>query len=207
LKNKKRFDFRKANRYLSICLFGLFIVLWNYSCKKTVRDAETRPLPKVLVITSNMGEIAPDLSLEVRTSFESLPEAWYCKHYGSGAGTQAWEIIDTISINNPVKSVDIPLRFGRKTYCPYIIKGVYLSIKQSGDLKPRATIYFLTSDKQPAVKLEPVPKILNLSFRLDGSRCFFPDDARGLLQFEIPAQDLDTLRVKILLRKTAMEEK
>jgi hypothetical protein len=207
LKNREQFNFRKANKYLALCLFGLFIVLWNCSCKKTIHNAETRPLPKVLVITSNMGEIAPDLSLEVRTSFEALPEAWYCKHYGSGAGTQAWEIMDTIKVNNPGKSVDIPLRLGRKTFCPYIIKGVYLSIKQSGDLKPRATIYFLTSDKQPSVKLEPIPKILNLSFRLDGSRYFFPSDAQGLLQFEIPAQDSDSLSVKILLQKTAMEEK
>jgi hypothetical protein len=207
LKNRNRFNFKEASNYLALYFLILSIVLVDCTCRKYVHNAETRPLPKVLVISSNMSEIAPDLSFKVRTSFEALPEAWYCKHYGSGAGTQAWEIMDTIRVNKLGKNIIVPLRLGRSTYCPYIIKGIYLSIQQIGDPKPRATIYFLTSDKQPTVKLEPVPRILNLIFRFDGSRYFFPDDVRGLLQFEIPAQAIDSLRVKILLLKAAIGEK
>jgi hypothetical protein len=196
LKNKKHFNFREANNYLALCLFGLFIVLWNCSCKKTIHNAETRPLPKVLVITTNMGEIAPDLSLEVRTSFEALPEAWYCKHYGSGAGTQPLYYSDTQLIKDLQKPVIVSLRQKKTTYCPYILEGVFLTVLTDNKLDLKKEIVLWTDRKGNDAKLDLVPSRITINC-LDRKCLNFSPNEKRIDYYAIPSNTGDTLSVAI----------
>jgi hypothetical protein len=159
LKRNKKINFLKANNCLALFYLCLFVVVMNFSCKRTVYKAETRSIPKVMVLTTNINEVAPELSIEAKTLFKSLPTDWYCKHYGSGDGTKPWEIEDSVAISNKNGPMYIPLIFSRKTFCPYIITGIFVSIgmrtKIDNSWEKRTEIYFWSEndlDKRPTPK-------------------------------------------------------
>jgi hypothetical protein len=190
--------FKKTGLLISI--YCLLTIALFASCKKTVHNAETRQIPKALVITTNMAEVAPDMKLMIRTYYESLPEAWYCKHYGSGAGTQAWSIQDTIKINNYNLPIYIPLRLGKKTYCPYILNAIYFSILQSPQQKPKPIISVWTKEENPGIKLKLFSSNLIVDYYKDTIGYIFPQNEKGLSHFQLPENVNDSLYVNLQFR-------
>jgi hypothetical protein len=186
-------------------LFPIAVLALFCLCKKTVHDAETRLIPKVLRIKTNIKDAVPDLKIRIRTSFKSLPESWYCQHYGSGAGTMSWYIEDTINVSDYSHSIDISLRLNKKTYCPYVLHGVFISFLQNNKRRPNAGISFWTKEENPNVKWSEIPEIIKVGFLKDSLGCFFPEYAKGLLHFLIPEKNVGVLNVNVQFGKMQIE--
>jgi hypothetical protein len=200
LKNRNRFNFKEASNYLALYFLILSIVLVDCTCRKYVHNAETRQLPKFLVIKTNIGAETPELKLLITVSFYSLPEDWYCKHYGSGDGTKPWYIEEKI---RPVKldgPILVPLRLRKATYCPYVLKGVFISFFQGDDSVSKATISIRTKSISPSPSDQAVPEILDLEYQKDSSGYFFPNYAKGLLSYLTPYANTDTITVNVSLK-------
>lgn len=201
MKNRKQFNFRKANNYLALYFLILIIVLMNCSCRKAIHNAETRQIPKFLAIKTNMSAETPELKMLITVSFYSLPEAWYCKHYGSGDGTKPWYIEDKIRPEKLDGPIIVPLRLRKATYCPYVLKGVFISFFQGDESVSKATISIRTKSISPSPSDQAVPEILDLEYQKDSSGYFFPDYAKGLLSFLTPYTNTDTITVNVSLKE------
>jgi hypothetical protein len=167
------------------------------SCKRVIHNAETRPIPKILVIRSNIGQVAPGLKLEIIRSFESLPDAWYCRHYGSGGGTTSWFTGDTVMISNFDAPITISLRLERETYCPYVLHGVFLLIVQAPQIKPHDLAFIWALKDTPNVKWDVIPSKLKVDLLRDSSYYTFPNEDRILYHYSIPTDGRETLAVEI----------
>lgn len=161
-----------------------------------------RPIPKVLVVTTNIGQAFPELKLEIRTSFESLPAAWYCRHYGSGAGTCPWYLEDTILIGSSERQIVVPLRLNKATYCPYVLHGAFLSLNQNSENKVHDIAFIWSLKDTPNVKWDLIPQKLEINFNKDDLGYFFPDEGKTLSHYSFPSNGQESLKVEIVFRKS-----
>jgi hypothetical protein len=130
-----------------------------------------------------------------------LSADWYCQHYGSGDGTKPWEIEDTIAISNKNGPVLIPLIFNRKTFCPYVVTGIFISLglknKLDNSLKKRTEIYLWSEndlDKRPTPNA--IDTIALICEKSDEEFKFIGDK---LLSLGLPTNIGDTLRLQVLI--------
>lgn len=173
----------------------------NCSCRKAIHNAETRQIPKFLAIKTNMSAETPELKMLITVSFYSLPEAWYCKHYGSGDGTKPWYIEDKVRPEKLDGPIIVPLRLRKATYCPYVLDGVFISFYQDNTAESKATISIRTESISPSPNDKAIPDLLNLTFGKDSSGYFFPEYIKGILSFLTPDKNTDTAKVNIFLKR------
>jgi hypothetical protein len=191
-----------VNNYVEVLALSLFIFLLNCSCGRKVHNAETRSIPKVMVLTTNINDVAPEFTMSIRTLFKSIPADWYCKHYGSGDGTKPWEIEDSIRISNKNGPIFIPLIFNRATFCPYVVAGIFIDagIKKGQD-DSWETIKHIWFWSVNVVDSFPTPAsrdtiIINYKYSDSGLK-FVGDE---IVDLGIPENVGDTLYFFVLLR-------
>jgi hypothetical protein len=164
---------------------------------KRVRDAEPTTIPKVLVVTTNINAVEPRIKIKALRNFVSLPEKWYCKCYGGGAGTTLWQIEDSISAPPKKSSLIIPLRFEEKKYCPYVIDRVHVHIGSTVViyLYRKNEILLSGSIQNKYPELPIVPNRINIPFSNDNGKFMITDS----YDFTIPENVTDTIYVHLEL--------
>ena len=202
LKKNKRFNFRNFNDCTALYLLCLIVVLLNYTCRRTVYKAETRSIPKVMVLTTNINDVAPELTISIKTLFKSLPADWYCKHYGSGDGTKPWEIEDSIRTSNKNGPISIPLIFHRETFCPYVVAGIYINIGikkgQDDSWKTIKHVWFWSVNAVDSFPTPAPSDTLIINYEHSDSGLKFVGDE--IVDLGIPENVGDTLHFSVLLR-------
>lgn len=195
MKKKYLPNTRKAKVFIALGFMYLCIALMNCSCAKKVHTAETRAIPKVLVLTSNINDVAPELSISIITEFESLPTCWYCRHYGSGIGTTPWYLEDSAIAINKNGPTFVPLICKHETFCPYIIKGVYISLI----LKNEIMIYVDPQNNIDKNKILECHDTVSLLCEQTDARKRFSKSMKKAIYFAIPENIGDSLFLDLKL--------
>jgi hypothetical protein len=150
-----------------------------------------------------MNKLFPEMKMKIQREFESLPAAWYCKHYGSGDGTKPWYITDTVVYSSSDGPTVVPLRLQCATYCPYILQGIFIDIGV-GDFWPQKCEITLWSPTSSYKTDSLVSDSIRIPCKRTLDSIFFSGEYDSP-HYQLPQSSKDTLHLFLSLLDNANE--
>jgi hypothetical protein len=103
----------------------------DLACVSDHPDAEKRPIPKWLKITTDINLDSLGLYFQVTTHFITTSDVFPCSGPG-GLGWMPKEQDDTYVLAAGNNILVVPLRCTTRTWCPYVIAAVYIEVFKNG---------------------------------------------------------------------------
>ena len=150
-------------------------------------DAETRDIPESIRVTADLGRPEDGLYLLINTLFVSVPENWFCVQHGGGGGPLPIFRQKQYLIIRATDTANISLQWEEKTFCPYILNGILISLRSGlGDYNNLVTLQ-INADKNSFRKTLPdeIQLKVKQEYPEGKTTCFFPNTIEDT-NFDLP---------------------